>query len=245
MSIRAEIMDLPQEERLHYALDLLEQFTGDGDRGQIAWLRRHFGLSKAKARVLLALNAAYPRMMTHEGILQCLPRGAEDDYQSNNLASVYISHIRAALAKAGGPGVELIWGQGYRLTEKLDVGSIDYKGPFRRSCAWSEENDADLRRMAENGSDLAAMAYELERTERAVLERMRALGLGRGGVTDHRHYAPIIVRSAFPSDRERKFLASLIAAERKGRRLTERQAEWLSDIVRRFQAEVMRDGVQG
>lgn len=62
-------------------------------------------------------------------------------------------------------------------------------------------------------------------------------------MTDNRHYAPIIVRSSFPTDRERKFLASLIAAERKGRALTERQAGWLGDIVRRFQEAMMREGV--
>jgi hypothetical protein len=60
-------------------------------------------------------------------------------------------------------------------------------------------------------------------------------------MTDQRHYAPIIVRSSFPTDRERKFLASLIAAERKGRALTEKQAAWLGAIVRRFQRKTMRE----
>lgn len=59
-------------------------------------------------------------------------------------------------------------------------------------------------------------------------------------MTDQRHYAPIIVRSSFPTDRERKFLASIIAAERKGRAMTEKQAKWLGDIVRRFQRDLMR-----
>ena len=59
-------------------------------------------------------------------------------------------------------------------------------------------------------------------------------------MTDQRHYAPIIIRSSVPTPKERKFLASLIAAERKGRPITPRQADWLGAIVRRFQAETMR-----
>lgn len=60
-------------------------------------------------------------------------------------------------------------------------------------------------------------------------------------MNDQRHYAPVIIRSAVPTDRERKFLASIIAADRKGRALTEKQQKWLGDIVARFQREVMSD----
>ncbi len=62
-------------------------------------------------------------------------------------------------------------------------------------------------------------------------------------MTDHRHYAPIIIRSAMPSDWERKFLASIIAAERKGRALTTKPAETLSKIVDKFQDATMREDV--
>lgn len=60
-------------------------------------------------------------------------------------------------------------------------------------------------------------------------------------MTDNRHYAPIIVRSGVPTDWERKFCASIIAAERKGKALTARQAEVLDQIVAKFQAATMRD----
>ncbi len=62
-------------------------------------------------------------------------------------------------------------------------------------------------------------------------------------MNDQMHYAPIIVSSTFPSGRERKFLVSLIATQRRGAALTERQAGWLSAIVRRFQDSTMRDDV--
>ena len=62
-------------------------------------------------------------------------------------------------------------------------------------------------------------------------------------VTDQRHYARIIVRSAMPTEKERKFLASIIKAENQGRGLTQKQADWLGAIVRRFQRDFMRDEV--
>jgi hypothetical protein len=55
------------------------------------------------------------------------------------------------------------------------------------------------------------------------------------------HYAPIIVRSSVPTDWERKFCASVIAQERKGRALTDKQEQVLSRIVRKFQDATMRD----
>lgn len=60
-------------------------------------------------------------------------------------------------------------------------------------------------------------------------------------MTDQRHYAPIIVRSSIPTDWERKFCASIIAAERKGRALTPKQEEVLGRIVKKFQDATLRD----
>lgn len=59
-------------------------------------------------------------------------------------------------------------------------------------------------------------------------------------MSDQRHYAPIIIRSSVPTDWERKFLASLIAADRKGRALTPRRAEVLDRIVDKFRDATMR-----
>lgn len=62
-------------------------------------------------------------------------------------------------------------------------------------------------------------------------------------MSDQRHWARIIIRSAMPNDKERKFLASIIKAENEGRALTQKQADWLGAIVRRFQRDFMRDEV--
>jgi hypothetical protein len=78
---------------------------------------------------------------------------------------------------------------------------------------------------------------------RAVLSRpTSAAGQGEA-MNDSRHYAPIIIRSSVPTPWERKFLASLIAAERKGRALTPKQAQTLHRIVARFQDATMREDV--
>ncbi len=60
-------------------------------------------------------------------------------------------------------------------------------------------------------------------------------------MSDQRHYAPIIIRTGMVSEKERKFLASIIAKERRGEPLTDKQAGWLNSIVRRFQGATMRD----
>lgn len=60
---------------------------------------------------------------------------------------------------------------------------------------------------------------------------------------DQRHYARIIIRSNMPTPKERKFLASIINAENQGRALTQKQADWLGALVRRFQRDFMRDEV--
>jgi hypothetical protein len=62
-------------------------------------------------------------------------------------------------------------------------------------------------------------------------------------MTDQRHYARIIIRSSVPTDWERKFLASIIAAERRGAALSAKQADTLNRIVRKFQDATMRDEV--
>lgn len=62
-------------------------------------------------------------------------------------------------------------------------------------------------------------------------------------MTDNRHYAPIIIRSAVPNDWERKFLASIITAWRKGLPLSPRQDATLNRIVKRFQERTMRGDV--
>lgn len=54
-------------------------------------------------------------------------------------------------------------------------------------------------------------------------------------------YLPILVRDGGVTDWERKFCASLIAQQRRGRALTLKQSESLTRIVSKFQARALRD----
>lgn len=54
-------------------------------------------------------------------------------------------------------------------------------------------------------------------------------------------YLPILVRDGGVTDWERKFCASLIAQQRRGRAITPKQAEMLTRIVSQFQERAMRD----
>ena len=63
-------------------------------------------------------------------------------------------------------------------------------------------------------------------------------------LSDLAHYAPIIVRSSVPTDKERQFLASIIVQGRRGRALSQKQTDWLAAIVDKFQQATMRDDGQ-
>jgi hypothetical protein len=67
-------------------------------------------------------------------------------------------------------------------------------------------------------------------------------GIPAAQLPDLSHYAPIIVRAEGISDWERKFCASIIAQQRKGRALSDKQLACMAKIVTRFQDAVMRDG---
>lgn len=56
------------------------------------------------------------------------------------------------------------------------------------------------------------------------------------------NYLPILVRDDGVTEWERKFCASLIARERRGRPITDKQASTLRRIVEGFQRRAMGDG---
>jgi hypothetical protein len=63
-------------------------------------------------------------------------------------------------------------------------------------------------------------------------------------VNEFDHYPEIIIRSSVPTDKERQFLASIIVQGRRGRALSQKQADWLAAIVDKFQQATMRDDGQ-
>lgn len=171
MSLRSEIMDLPAADRLQAALDMLDLMAGE-DIGQIAWLRRNMGLEPMSARVLIILNNAFPRAVSKDAIYMAI-WGSDSDVIPK-IIDVMICKLRKK-----GVIIETVWGYGYALPERVEIGTEVAREEARQHLRWTDENDSDLRAMCRNGSSVRAMAYELERTERAVLERIRLLGLVR------------------------------------------------------------------
>lgn len=55
------------------------------------------------------------------------------------------------------------------------------------------------------------------------------------------HYLPILVRDGGVTDWERKFCASLIAQQRRGRQISGGQAQTLSRIAAAFRRRVLSD----
>lgn len=122
MTIRAQIMGLPVsvEEKLFAALDVIDDYTG-GRSQQLDRVRHITGLPARPARILLMLNAVAGRVVTREQIMIALhPDG--DGPESDKSVDVYVSRIRKALPP--GVAIEPVWGEGYRLTERIDFDAM-------------------------------------------------------------------------------------------------------------------------
>lgn len=113
-AIRKEIMALPAAERLPYALEVIQQLT-DQSVDDLARVQRQMGVTGAQAKVILALNAAYPRTLSREGLLFRLHGpGCE---VGDTIVGVYVSHIRRKHPDL----IETVWGVGYRLRQQIDL----------------------------------------------------------------------------------------------------------------------------
>lgn len=165
MTYRKTIMALPAAERLEYALTLLDELTG-ADTGEQVWVERELGLSPQQARFFLILNAAAPRTVTKAALFDAV--WGESD-TNPKIVDVIVCYMRAK-------NIEIITdrGKGYALKERIEIGTMTPE-IVNRGRPWTAENDADLANMLANGSTLRAMAYELDRTERGVNERIALL----------------------------------------------------------------------
>lgn len=185
-TLRAQILALPPQERLDHALFLIEEITGRPEQAH-AELRARFGLTAAEAKVFCVLNAAAPRMLTREAIHAAV-YGHAGDAQLKTI-DVFICKTRAKT------GVTILthWGSGYSIPNPISLCLSDPMPPVvviarpsvpatrhsrsLRSTIWTPADDAELRRMVGTGSDLAAIAEELERSDRGITDRMTLHGL--------------------------------------------------------------------
>ncbi|MFO1202998.1 MAG: hypothetical protein U1E58_10230 [Tabrizicola sp.] len=180
-AVRAEIMALPSEDRLPWAVELLEELLGDTSPEVPALIRA--GLSPTEARLVNVLSAASPRWVSKSVLRDIIN---PDLPPETTVLSTMVHYIR----KRGVP-VEGITGF-YRLAEPVKVDlpppvALSREGrkegprpdalPRRAGAEWSKAEDADLRAMVASGWCVAAMADELARTERGVAERLKVLGV--------------------------------------------------------------------
>lgn len=111
-TIRARIMALPEGERLDYALQLLEDLTGD--QMALASLAERYRLSATEAKVLAVLDRSFPRMVSRDHLfVSCW--GYESPVE-DKIVDVYLAKLRR---KIGRDRLETRFGQGWRLTERV------------------------------------------------------------------------------------------------------------------------------
>jgi DNA-binding winged helix-turn-helix (wHTH) protein len=172
---RRAVMELPEDQRLETALFWLEEMTGGADQA-VALVKKAFGVPAQVAKLIAALNAASPAVLTKQQLYRVLY--PNDDDASIKIVDVQICHARRALPEGA---IVTLWGVGYQMPAPLalpdlglDLGSLALP-PEKHRESWTDDDDADLLRMYAAGSDYAAMAEEFDRTARGVQERMIAL----------------------------------------------------------------------
>lgn len=166
---RRALMELDPAGRLETAIMWLEEMAGT--EPEVAALQHQFGLTPNAARILAALNAASPRMLTKAQLYRVLYPA--DDEVEIKIIDVYLSRIRQRLA----PGAIVThWGLGYSLPAALPITvAAPAPPPEKHREDWTPQDDANLLRMFKAGSDYAAMAEDLDRSPRAIENRLQAL----------------------------------------------------------------------
>lgn len=195
MTWRGEIMALPEVERLPAALDLITDLFGGGTADRTHW-RAVLGIPPQQSLLFAMFYARPGQLVAVDAILLALDF---EDYAATEAGvRVQVSNLRGALARAGVPdAITTGWGMGYALTQQAanalrplapppppsraavvrSMGNLEPAGLDRQGCPWTPQDDADLEMMIDKGDSLDVIAFELERTQRAVLDRQRALGL--------------------------------------------------------------------
>lgn len=111
-ALRKEVMALPKEERLDYALKLLDKFCASDKETLVKW-RQAFGLTPSEAKLSEILNNAYPRPLEKQTIYVAIY--GHDAEVEEKIVDVFVSKARAKGVK-----IDLVWGFGYRMSEKVE-----------------------------------------------------------------------------------------------------------------------------
>jgi DNA-binding response OmpR family regulator len=108
------------KDQLRRDLGLLQR---DGDAGQ---LQRLYGMTQTEARIVLALRARSPRLVSKFGLMDVLYADRPNDEPEPKIIDVFVSKIRKKLPDPS--WIHTIWGQGYALTESGGAAIDDLLG---------------------------------------------------------------------------------------------------------------------
>lgn len=166
MSLRDEIMELPPQERLAYALEIIDEMTGSKVTQQ-TWAMESLNLTAMEATFFLTLNNNSPRVLSAENLLNMVwPRGEV----VGSVVNVMVHKLRKKGIK-----IENLHGAGYFIEDKMEIGDSKSQRHLKNNMPWTDRDEEDLLIMINNGSSLESMVHETERGLRAVRERIRKL----------------------------------------------------------------------
>ncbi|MFC3059532.1 winged helix-turn-helix domain-containing protein [Paenirhodobacter populi] len=183
MTIRADIMALPPQDRLPAALAVIGDLTGEENGMAAAY--RELGLSPTQARIAAYLTRKSPGVVPFDAIT-LVAGGIASDPMFPDTAKTHVHNLRRKLPPA--IRVVTVWGEGYRIEgefpKPVKTPPVQIPADIRREIPtfgrtgqrWTPEDDATLAEMCASGSAWWAIADELERSERAVRDRWRAIG---------------------------------------------------------------------
>lgn len=112
-SLRAEVMAMPEEDRLEAALGLLDGLTNSS--GSAAALSARFNLTPSCGRILHALMAAAPDPLSHDAIMGAVWGGSVPE-NAANILRVQIHNLRRKLPAH--MKVLNVYGVGYMIEVK-------------------------------------------------------------------------------------------------------------------------------
>lgn len=165
-------------------MTLLRQFCAD-EPAILGHYRKEFSLTPTQARITHFLAQVAPRAVSKEQIFGAV--WPVDSETESRIIDVTVCHVRAK-----GIGVETVHGVGYAMPEEEAERVLprlpeaeprryvlsnrnEHFLDTREPRPWTDEDDLELLRMRDNGSEWWAIAQELGRTERACTCRYYVL----------------------------------------------------------------------
>jgi len=178
--VRKHVMEMPVDERLDYALCLLETLVPSAHDARVIHVKEQFGVRPSEARLIVTMNERFGHPVTKLALYESL-YATRPDGPDMKIIDVFICKIRAT---APSLEIQTVWGKGYRLVgeskieypdtievQPVDVLDVPPSNGLRNCLPWEKQDDEDLRRMAERGDTWEVIAYELERTSRGCRDR--------------------------------------------------------------------------